>query len=164
MIKTLILMRHAKSSWSTPGLDDHDRPLNSRGHRSALALGDWLRAEKHLPDSVICSSALRTRQTLEGLAISATTLVTDRLYHASAEQMFNALIEAETDCVLMLGHNPGIADFAQRLVAAPPDHPRFDDYPTGATLVAEFRVPLWSDIQWKQARTTAFITPRELTE
>ena len=70
MTRTLILMRHAKSDWGHAGLADHDRPLNARGTRDAPRMGAWLRGKGHLPDEVLCSTATRTRQTLEGLGLS----------------------------------------------------------------------------------------------
>jgi phosphohistidine phosphatase len=63
----------------------------------------------------------------------------------------------------MIGHNPGICDMAQRLLDHPLDHPRMDDYPTGATLVADFNAAQWGDIVWGQGRAVDFVIPRELT-
>jgi phosphohistidine phosphatase len=164
MTRRLILMRHAKSSWGDAMLSDHARPLNGRGRRSAEALGDWLREHRYLPDEILCSSSTRTRETLERLNIDAPTQFLDSLYHASPQTMFQALSRAKGACVLMLGHNPGIAGFADALVAQPPDHPRFDDYPTCATLVAEVEIDDWSDLKKASGTPLAFVTPRELTD
>ena len=78
--------------------------------------------------------------------------------------MLDVLRKARGRCVLMIGHNPGIADFAQRLVVTPPDHDRFGDYPTGATLVATFDAPDWAAVTWQTGRTIDFAIPRELTD
>lgn len=162
-MKRLILMRHAKSDWSA-GMADHDRPLNPRGRRSAAALGDWLRAENHLPDFALCSTATRTRETLEGLGLDMPARYEDRLYHAGPVAMLKSLGGAQGDTVIMVGHNPGIGDFAHEIVRQAPQHPRFRDYPTGATLVAEFDIGDWSGIKEGSGVARAFVIPRELIE
>lgn len=161
-MKRLVLMRHAKSSWSNPVDGDHARPLNARGQRSAKALGDWLRAESVAIDQALVSTATRTRETFEALGLTCDVTYLDRLYHAGAHDMREALGTAIGNTVLMLGHNPGIAWFAHDLVASPPDHPRFDDYPTCATLVARFDIPQWHDLRPGRGEVEAFVTPREL--
>ncbi|APZ53342.1 SixA phosphatase family protein [Salipiger abyssi] len=160
-MKRLILMRHAKSDWPS-GTVDHQRPLNKRGRRSAEALGDWLRAEKLLPDQALCSSAARTRETLALLGVEAPTRYEDRLYHAGPVAMMKCLGEATGDTVIMVGHNPGIAAFAHDIAATRPQHPRFADYPTGATTVAEFDISDWSEIAEGTGQIRAFVIPREL--
>ena len=77
--------------------------------------------------------------------------------------MLKALRQATGDTVLMLGHNPGISWFAQQLVKVPPPHPRFFDYPTCATLVAEFGVESWNEVGTGTGQALDFIIPRELT-
>ena len=160
-MRRLILMRHAKSDWNHPGLGDHDRPLNRRGTVAAKALGDWLRNSGYVPDEVLCSSAERTGQTYLGLALDADTPVnfSRDLYLAEAGDMLNVLRQATGSVVLMIGHNPGICELAHRLVGDPPDHIRFEDYPTGATLVVDFDTD-WPDIT--TGTVTAFVIPREL--
>ncbi|MEL6884640.1 MAG: histidine phosphatase family protein [Pseudomonadota bacterium] len=162
MTRTLILMRHAKSSWDTPTLSDHERPLNDRGRASASAMGDWLRARGHLPDAAVSSDSTRTGQTFVGLGFDVPVDYTRALYHAGPEVMMDVLRNQTAATVLMLGHNPGIADFAGRLVNAPPPHPRFDDYPTCATTVIRFDVDGWNDIGWRNGQPIDFTIPREL--
>lgn len=160
----LILMRHAKSDWGSPGLDDHDRPLNARGIRSARALGDWLRAGGRLPDEVLCSTARRTRDTLAGLQLDAPARFLPALYHAAPKTMLDALAGARARTVLMIGHNPGIGILAQFMVAAPPAHDRFDDYPTGATLVVDFPGDGWGTVRPGTGEVLDFVIPRELED
>ncbi|NDW01941.1 histidine phosphatase family protein [Salipiger sp. PrR002] len=161
-MKRLILMRHAKSDWSV-GTPDHARPLNDRGRRSAEALGDWLRAEDILPDQVLCSSAARTRETLDLLHLGELpTRFEDRLYLAGPSALLKSLQAATGTTVLMLAHNPGICDFANAVVSRGPNHPRFADYPTGATLVADFDIDEWADARLGKATSHAFTIPREL--
>ncbi len=162
-MKRLILMRHAKSSWDDSALDDHARPLNGRGRVSARVLGDWLRARGYIPDQTLCSDATRTRETFAGLKIPCDTQFLDTLYHAGPDAMLHVLRQAAGDTVLMIGHNPGIGWFAQNLVAEPPPHPRFFDYPTCATLVAEFDVERWNEIGTGTGKPMDFVIPRELT-
>lgn len=164
MTKTLILMRHAKSSWDSDVLSDHDRPLNTRGRQSATALGRWMREAGWLPDQVLCSSSVRTRETLSHLEITAPTEFATTLYNAGAGTMRVVLEMAVGQSVLLIGHNPGIAEFASRLAAAPPDHPRFDDYPTGATTVMRFDIDDWDKVDWHMGEVCNFVIPRELPD
>lgn len=163
-MRRLVLMRHAKSSWDDPRMEDHDRPLSGRGKRSAKALGNWLRAENIFVDQALVSSSTRTRETFRRLNIECDRIFLDRLYHAGSADMMSVLKGATGQTVLMLGHNPGIAWFARDIVAKAPDHPRFDDYPTCATLVATFDIDAWSGLSPRQGQVDAFVIPRELTE
>ncbi|QBF30146.1 histidine phosphatase family protein [Thalassococcus sp. S3] len=164
MTKTLILMRHAKSSWKDADLPDRDRPLNKRGRKSASALGRWMRTQGIQPGEVLCSRAQRTEETCMRLEIGLMPRLLEELYHASPEQMLRMLKTADGEAVLMVGHNPGIAGFANALVSAWPDHERFLDYPTGATTVMEFDIESWSDIQPGTGRVRSFVVPRELPD
>jgi len=165
MTRTLILTRHAKSSWDNPLLSDHDRPLNKRGRKSAAAIGKWLRENGWLPDEVLSSTSTRTRETWDRMALQAEKLCFHRaLYHADPEDMMTELSGAKGATVLMLGHNPGIAAFASHIVRHAPDHLRFLDYPTCATTVIRFDIGSWTDIRWHSGKVLGFITPRELLE
>lgn len=164
MTLRLILMRHAKSSWGDPTQPDHARPLNGRGQRAASALGDWLRASGYMPDLILSSSSVRTRETCDRLELDTTAQFSDALYHASPATMLKALRATTGQTVLMLGHNPGIAAFAHSLVDTPPTHERFDDYPTGATLVVDFAITAWEDLAPGIGQPIDFIVPRDLTD
>lgn len=158
----LILTRHAKSSWDDPWQSDHDRPLNKRGRRSAVAVGNWLRQEGHVPDETLSSSSRRTEETQELLGLGGTVHFTRALYHAGASAMLHELQGATGGTVLMLGHNPGIGAFAERLARNQPDHARFFDYPTCATTVFEFDAETWKDVQFGTGAVVGFVIPREL--
>jgi phosphohistidine phosphatase len=166
MTKRLILTRHAKSSWDDPTMSDHDRPLNERGKAAAADLGGWLASRGYIPDEVLCSDALRTRKTWSGIApaLPGTPILTLKpaLYHASADVMLAVLRHASADTVMMIGHNPGIAEFAERIVATPPANPQFHRYPTGATLVCSFEIDSWADADWHQGAARDFVVPREI--
>jgi len=159
-----ILMRHAKSSWSNPFLSDFDRPLNRRGRQAAIDLGNWLRRESFYPEEVLISGAVRTFQTFESLELEIEPKYERSLYMAGSDTMFSVLVTATRKSVLMIAHNPGIADFAERLVRRCPDHHRFRDYPTGATLVVRFDQERWEDIRPKTGLALRFVIPRELAD
>lgn len=163
MTKTLILMRHAKSSWDNPAADDHARVLNGRGRISADAVGDWLRTRQLLPDQALVSDAARTRETFTRLGVLCDTRFTAALYHASTPAMIRLLKAATGDTVLMVGHNPGMAELAELLAEQPPYHPRFFDYPTCATTVLAFDVEGWGGLAPGTGRVLDFVIPREIT-
>lgn len=160
-MKTLILMRHCKSSWDTPG-PDKNRLLNDRGRKSAKALGNWLRQHGLLPTEILCSSAARTLETTQRLKISGAFDPIDALYLASPETMLDIVRQAQSDTVLLVGHNPGIAELADWLAVKPTNHPRFADYPTGATTVFECDISSWADLHPNANNIAQFIIPREL--
>lgn len=166
MTKRLILTRHAKSSWDDPLMTDHDRPLNPRGVAAAADLGGWLASRGYAPGQVLCSDALRTRKTWEGIlpALPGAPVVDIKanLYHAGPDVMLAVLRHATADCVMMIGHNPGIAEFAHRIVARAPLNPEFQRYPTGATLVCDFAVESWDQVGWGMGSVDDFTIPREI--
>ncbi len=165
-MKRLILTRHAKSSWDDPLTPDHDRPLNERGKAAAADLGQWLASRDYVPGEVLCSDALRTRRTFSGIAPALpgapVLALKPALYHAGPDVMLAVLRHAAADCVMMIGHNPGIAEFAARLVQRAPVNPEFGRYPTGATLVADFPAENWGDVAFGTGVTVDFVVPREL--
>lgn len=166
MTKRLILTRHAKSSWDDPTMSDHDRPLNERGKAAAADLGEWLASRGYVPGDVLCSDALRTRKTWDGVApaLPGTPVLTLKpaLYHAGPDVMLAVLRHASAETVMVIGHNPGIAEFAARIVARAPMNPDFGRYPTGATLVVSFEIDDWRDCDWGMGAVRDFIVPREL--
>lgn len=159
---TLILMRHAKSSWSDPLCEDHDRALNARGRVSAIALGMWLHDQGFKPDMVISSSARRTLETYHCMGVGTPAKITETLYLADKAKILGNLRQAQGDTVLVLGHNPGIADCADALLTKPHMHPDFRRFPTGATLVAQFQAQSWMGITWGSGHALDFVIPREL--
>lgn len=162
--RRLILTRHAKSAWDDPRLQDFDRPLNRRGLRAALELGEWLNSRGYEPDQVLCSPAARTRETWAAVAAAPLEVMPrvaypDALYHAGADVMLGVLNGATGDCVMMIGHNPGIAALAAALPARLPVDPDFARYPTGATLVVDFDAPDWSGATPGQGSVLDFFIP-----
>ena len=162
--RRLILTRHAKSSWDDPDMQDQDRPLNRRGRRAALELGEWLHSRGYEPDQVLCSAAQRTRETWAGikaapLEVTPSVEFVESLYHASPDLMLRALQTAKGDCVMMVGHNPGIGELARMLPMRAPNDPDFGRYPTAATLVLDFQVPDWADVRAGQGSVLDFFVP-----
>ena len=166
MTLRLILIRHAKSAWDDPLQDDHDRVLNKRGQRAAPAIAQWLVERGYVPAEVVSSTARRTLETWERMAPAFPEHTVMRrepgLYHASADRMLSALHDCAASPVMMLGHNPGIAEFAARLLAKPPAHPRFATYPTCAALVADFEAADWAEVRFGTGRVVDFVVPRDL--
>ncbi|MEE2681084.1 MAG: histidine phosphatase family protein [Planctomycetota bacterium] len=116
MSKQLLVLRHAKSDHGDRTLSDHDRPLNERGRKAAVRMGTFMRERNLLPDLVLCSSAVRTTETLSLLAqaadLHAKSEFLDLLYLASPNTMLEiaATRSQEEECVLLVGHNPGSED------------------------------------------------------
>lgn len=166
MTKRLILTRHAKSSWDDPLTPDHDRALNERGKLAAADLGQWLASRGYVPGEVLCSDAVRTRATFSGMAPalpgSPALELKPALYQAGPDVMLAVLRHAKADTVMMIGHNPGISEFATRLVTRAPVNPEFSRYPTGATLVVDFMVDDWKDVTFGTGAPLDFIIPREI--
>lgn len=170
-MKRLILLRHAKSSWDDPTADDHDRPLNGRGRRSAPVIGAWLAERGFVPDAAICSTAARARETWSlvapALGAAPDAAVEPRLYHADPATML-ALVRAapeSADTLILIGHQPGLSGFARKLSAepvAPACARAFQHYPTAAAAVIDFDVDRWDRVAWGEGRFHAFAAPREL--
>ena len=115
-MKTLILLRHAKSSRDDPSWQDIDRPLNDRGVRASDLIGNYLRKTKIAPDLVISSPSKRTRQTadlvLESGRIKLEPKFDERIYEATARILFEVVRQVDDSAagVMMIGHNPGFED------------------------------------------------------
>ena len=166
MTLRLILIRHAKSSWSDPFGDDHSRVLNERGQASAKAIGEWMAEHDYLPDVVLCSDATRTQETAE-LILPALTpqpklQLKAEIYHASPDTILAVIQQQTAGTVALIGHNPGIGMLANQLVQSAPEHRRFNDYPTCASTVIDFEMNGWRDVRPRTGCCKAFVVPRDL--
>ena len=163
-MKTLILMRHAKSDWSTGAASDFDRPLNARGRKSAVALGNWLRENGLIPKEAHISAARRTRETWNLLGIEAVEpKFHQSLYHASPTHIAAVLRQAQADRVILIAHNPGTALLAQSLLKPGNSHPEgYDRYPTCATAIISFPIETWEDLKSGTGTLLDFVLPRTL--
>ena len=166
MTHRLILIRHAKSDWTDPFADDHARVLNKRGRASAKAIGDWMQAKDYAPDIVLCSDATRTRETADIMKTAwqgrAKIRYYPDLYLAAPSVIQSAIIRQDSLCVAVIGHNPGLGMLASALVATPPEHERFRDYPTCATTVVDFDIAHWRDMTAQAGHCADFMVPRDL--
>lgn len=174
-MKHLHLLRHAKSNWDDPDLDDHDRPLAERGLRAGAAMAAHL-GETLAPDLVLCSTARRAVDTLAFLVPGldgVPVLYERKLYTFTPEPLLErlrALPETVTD-VLLVGHNPALQDLAVMLcrkpdggtVAAGGD-PRAlrDKFPTAALASLELMVERWTAVDRGSAVLTRFMRPKDL--
>jgi phosphohistidine phosphatase len=128
-VKTLLLMRHAKSSWRDGELADHERPLNSRGARAAPWMGKWLREQGLLPDQIVASTAVRAVDTAKAVALeigyTGSLLLSPRLYMADVSAHLEVIgdVESTAGCLLIVGHNPGISETASTLTGVELDMP-----------------------------------------
>jgi phosphohistidine phosphatase len=166
--RTLLLLRHAKSSWDDAGLADRDRPLAPRGSRDARALGARLRRRGPAIDRVLCSPARRTCETLAllGLPEETPTRFPAPLYLGSARTLLAQLQRLPDDahCALLIAHEPGIGQLANRLAGdgRPRARARLaNGFVTGA--LAELRLEgSWRDLGPGRAFLRRFTRPRDL--
>ncbi|MCC7321241.1 MAG: histidine phosphatase family protein [Rubellimicrobium sp.] len=167
MTLRLILTRHAKSDWSAPGQEDAERPLNAHGRDEAGQIGRWLSSRGYRPDLVLSSPAQRTVETMEhllaALGAEPATRIEPALYAAGMPALMATLRAVEGQTVLVIGHNPGIADLAAALVHDRPFNPRFADFPTGATAVIDLALPGWDGIAPGLGALRDFVTPDDLS-
>jgi len=146
-MNTLLLMRHAKSSWNNAALDDYDRPLNRRGRDAAPRMGHWLQEVELCPDYLVTSSAVRASETAMLVAETFVKHVAlhrmDNLYHASAETLLKVISELpnEATCPLIIGHNPGLEQLVERLSGTQLR------LPTAAVVHLQFDITVWNEIR-----------------
>lgn len=169
--RRLLLLRHAKSSWASPDLADHDRPLAPRGLKAVETLRRHA-ADVHLaPALVLCSTARRAVETWEGLASGCPpgtpVEFTEQLYGATAGDLMRRVrrLPDTVGSVLLVGHNPGLEDLAQGLIGSGDAElrQRLDvKFPTGA--LATLLCPGWRDLGWGTAELIGYVTPRQLRD
>lgn len=162
-MKTLLLLRHAKSSWKDEELDDHERPLNKRGKRDAPRMGQLLCDEQLLPDLIVSSSAKRTRRTAELIAEAAgyrgETRVLGDAYEAGGARLLELIRNFPEPAarVVLVGHNPGLEELLEQLTG--------EYRPLSTAALAQLEIPCenWSEINvLTRAELTHIWQPREL--
>jgi len=168
-MRTVFLLRHAKSSWSDSTLADIERPLAPRGERAAKQIARYVRKQKIEPALVLCSPSVRTRRTLEAiepaLGTSHTVQFVPALYAASHQELLRQLraLHDSVASVMLIGHNPGLQELALALATHGADLPRLEEkFPTGAlaTLVAE--CDSWTALKTGDAELVDYVVPRDL--
>jgi phosphohistidine phosphatase len=171
--KQLVLLRHAKSSWEDPLLEDFDRPLAKRGRNAARRIAGWLTKNKIRPSLVLCSPALRTRETLElirdAVGPNAKIIYDKRLYLAEMDDLLARVREvgSDVDCLLMVGHNPGLQEFAVALASAAGKRERArlaEKFPTAGVAWFKTDAGSWADLDPAKMELIEFLRPAELGE
>jgi len=168
-VKRLWLLRHAKSSWDDPSLPDTDRPLAPRGRQAAELLAAHLAISDVRPRAVLCSSSLRTRETLAAILPALGDALEIRiepvLYRAGAAELLERLrkVSNRASSVMLISHNPGIQDLALGLAASGPALAALrEKFPTGALATLDVEVQRWSEVDNGTATATTLVTPRSL--
>jgi phosphohistidine phosphatase len=170
-MRRLMLLRHAKSDWSSPGMRDQDRVLAERGRESAPRIGSYMTRHALRPDLILASTATRVRQTLD-LILPAfpkppRIVYDDRLYEVEAEALLEVVKEtpAEVHALMLVGHNPGIADLAAHLVGTGDVETRqklLEKFPTAGLAVIDFPLDDWRKLHAKAGRLDRFVSPRTI--
>lgn len=162
-MKTLLILRHAKSSWDDPTIDDHNRPLNPRGLKTTPLMGRLVKEKNLVPDLILCSTALRALQTAQLIADSSgykdeIRMIRD-FYPGDTDSYIKALDsqDAELTSIMIIGHNPGLESFLEHLTG------RKEIMPTAA--LAQVRLPIdaWSQLTAQTKSTLVHIyRPKEI--
>ncbi|MGQ0736903.1 MAG: SixA phosphatase family protein [Acidobacteriota bacterium] len=163
-MKTLLVLRHAKSSWSDPALDDRDRPLNERGRRDAPRVGALLRTHRLRPDLIISSDAVRARLTAQEVAKAARSpaeiLLDGRLYLANPNEILSVVrtvTEDQGDTVMIVGHNPGLEQLIAQLTG------ERTEMPTAALAHVTLPIDRWREVEASTRGTLVGLwRPRDL--
>lgn len=170
-MKTLTLLRHAKSSWDDPAMRDFDRPLNRRGRAAARAMGREMRALKLGFDAVLASPAARVVETLAGLAEGygrdLDPVYDRRIYLASDAALLEIVQETDDSFarLLLLGHNPGFVRLALLLSRDDGSDNRArmaGKFPTGALAEIALPVARWQEVKPQAGALARFLRPRDL--
>ena len=160
-MKRLILMRHAEAGWHI-NTDDHERPLSASGIRDAKKIGSWLKEKAYMPDEVISSTSVRTRETLSYLLLECPQIFERSLYLADADQMKSTLQTLLSETVILLAHNPGITELAYDLMNHEEKHENFMDFPAASTVVIDFKADRWSEVKSDSGIFVDFVMPLHL--
>lgn len=165
LARTLLVMRHAKSAYP-PGVADHDRPLAARGIREARLAGDWLRSSAPDIDEVLCSTAIRTRDTLARTEIGAPVRYVERLYGATPGTVIDEIngVGETIETLLLIGHEPAMAQVVLGLAGADGTDPEVAErvstkFPTSAIAVLRTDEP-WRRLELGGAALIDFHVPR----
>jgi phosphohistidine phosphatase len=170
-MRTLMLMRHAKSSWDRPELDDLDRPLAPRGRAAAPLMARYIRDSRWQPDLVLCSPAARVHETWRLMTpVLGRTVVCKTLraiYPGAPSRLLEILRRAadEVEALMLIGHNPGLGRLAASLCGAGPKKALArlgEKFPTAALAVIQFEIERWEQVAPGAGRLRAFVRPKDL--
>jgi phosphohistidine phosphatase len=167
-VRRLHLLRHAKSSWDDHALRDRDRPLAPRGRRATTQIARWARKHDVRPQLVVSSSAVRARETLQGVlpGLGDPEVWTEvALYDATLETLLERVqaLPDEAEEAMVVGHNPGLGELMLLLAAPGALRERAETkVPTGALATLEADVERWAELEPGGMRLASFVVPREL--
>jgi phosphohistidine phosphatase len=160
-MKELLIVRHAKSSWDYPHLNDYDRPLNDRGKRDAPKMAQWLSSQDINADLILSSGAERAKNTAIAFqaVLNIPMEIDDQLYHASRSKLMNIIkhTESSINSLILVSHNPGLNDLADYLLSGFPDN-----IPTTGIVSLKLDIEKWSETSTKNASLDFFQYPRNL--
>ena len=162
------MLRHAKSSWDDPALDDRDRPLAPRGRKALPLLARHLEEVALAPQLVLCSSARRARETLEGIRPGlgdAEVQIMPGLYLVDSDELIGVLraLPGDPGTVMVVGHNPGLQELVLELAAVGDDLERLRaKFPTGGLATVELEIETWRELEPGSGRLVALVAPRDL--
>ena len=169
-MRKLYLLRHAKSEWDDPELDDFDRPLNKRGHRNAKRMAAYFEEQNIRPDLILCSAAKRATETCSYFQKNGQAVqFKEELYLASAQTLVNIVrqLDDSYESIMVVAHNPGLEDLTLQLGRnSDPDLRRQVGfkYPTASVADLEIESQSWSDVSDSNARLINFVRPKDLPE
>jgi phosphohistidine phosphatase len=168
-MRRVYLLRHAKSSWKDRSLADRDRPLSGRGKRAAKAMAAHIEADEVRPDLVLCSPARRSRDTLARVEAAfrgqVEVRIDEALYAASEAELLAHLrkLPPQVHSVMIIGHNPGLADLALALASEGADRTRIKEkYPTAALATIDLAADDWTAIERGSGELVAYLRPGDL--
>jgi phosphohistidine phosphatase len=163
-MKTLLLLRHAKSDWDNTGLRDFDRPLAKRGIRDASRMGEALKKQGVLPDFILCSPAKRAKETMElckqAAELESQVEFEQNIYEASSAELLK-LVRQLSDAhpgVLMIGHNPGFENLLSRLIGSD------RQMPTATLACVRFQIDAWENVEDGEGELLWFLIPKTLDD
>lgn len=170
-MRQVFLLRHSKSSWDDPAVDDFDRPLAEKGRKAAKAMGKYLEANKIRPALILCSAARRTRETLalmKSRLKGVPAAFEETLYDSGRGELMDRLrsLDDHLGSVMLIGHNPALERLAEALAGGRGDAKCLErlghKFPTGTLAILETDIRHWAELDDGTCRLTGFIRPKDL--
>ncbi|MDT8393321.1 MAG: histidine phosphatase family protein [Bacteroidales bacterium] len=163
-MKTLYIVRHAKSSWNHPELSDEERPLLEKGKKRTKKIIDYLQQKEIKPDLIISSHAVRALETAKIIAHglnypSGNIQVSRQVYHASADNLYDQFFDLrdDVDNLMIVGHNPALTNFANHFL-----HEKIEWLPTSGVVSVSFNTRIWMNLPVAEPTTNFIIYPKML--
>ena len=165
-MKTVYIVRHAKSSWESLELNDEERPLLEKGKKRTKKVIEFLHKKNIRVDHIISSHAVRAHETAKIIAHALDFPVSDisidpNIYHSTADQLYNQFFDLSEkyDSVMIVGHNPSLTEFVNYFL-----HPRIDNLPTSGVVSLSFKTDRWENIPTTKARVNFIVHPKMISK